>query len=339
MRFRNLRSLACLVASAPLLMGFLNDTTWVTSSPTASGSSGVLDIAAPPASSTTNLYTMYVMVQRSGQRLFRSADHGVTWAGVSVTSCTDLESVGIAPAAPSTVMVASNTSNNNACVNTNDGTGSWAATHQSINPQNWRAITVVGDGTVRAYSANATGIARYDGNNGWATKVNGNGWDVAAYPNVSNRVYAALDQGVYRSLDDGVTWAAATNAPGGGATAVAMNDNAFGRTANVVIGGVLYQNLNESSVWTDLSSGLPNADVLDIAYDQTRHDLWALVENAGVYRRAQGSWHQCDTGLDPSGLTKLAVDGGGKYAHTGGPDATIWHLNIANAIGANNCGP
>ena len=117
-----------------------------------------------------------------------------------------------------------------------------------------------------------------------------------------------------------------------------MNDNAFGRTANVVVDGEVWEVLGDNNNWYEVLS-IQGGSVIDIAYDQARNDLWALTDDGDVLRRTEGNWEDCSNGLESSDFNDLVIDGGGKYAHLGGDDGSIWHLNIQNAIDAGDCQP
>src|SRR5262249_29130290 len=77
--------------------------------------------------------------------------------------------------------------------------------------------------------------------------------------------------------------------------------------------GVVFKSTNGGGTWSEVRTGLPNADVRQLVIDPTASGVVYAATRAGVYKSANGgtSWAEADTGISsgiPVSIAALAMD-------------------------------
>ena len=133
---------------------------------------------------------------------------------------------------------------------------------------------------------------------------------IAVDPARHERLYAALDVGVARSTDGGVTWKLVTDGVRPTSQVVAVRSPAG--TAFAATGVGLFRTTDGGNSWSRVAGGLPAAPVEELlAAPSDPQVLYALVSGRGLYRTKDGgaSWKPVLQPPSPDGqVLSLAVD-------------------------------
>lgn len=252
--------------------------------------------------------------------------------------------------------------------------GAGSATIASSVPYSWSNVAIGGGGYVTGIAIHPTqsnrmyvrtdvgGAYKWDGTNQrWIPMLDGISTirvdGMALDANAPDRVYLALNDGVYRSNDRGVNWSKvfSTTYDGNGDLRWAGECLAVDSlTSTVVYAGTrtdgLYRSTNTGSTWTKITS-VPNGTkgVRSVAVDPSASTsgrsaiVYAGIPGTGIYRSTDGGTTFSAMSGAPASPNRMVVVGGKLYvAHTTG--VSVWNgsawSDITPAGGANKnyCG-
>ncbi len=138
-------------------------------------------------------------------------------------------------------------------------------------------------------------------------------------------LYAATDKGLFISNNDAQSWQQANTAsshlPGDSYTSLTFDSN---HPQNVYVGTAvhgIWMSTDNGVTWTQISSGLPDGTVNNLAYDPVQHRLWAVVSSVIYYTDSHGhGWQRAMTGIP----TQTAVNIVTPAADSGGPQGLLY---------------
>jgi len=155
-------------------------------------------------------------------------------------------------------------------------------------------------------------------------------------PSVATTIYAGTDK-VYKSIDQGTTWVAASGALAGiGQFTVLKVAQSNTQVIYAGSGTKLYRTTNGGGAWTDITPGLPVATnfLTDVAINDTNPDIAyatfsGYVAGEKVYRTLDGgsSWTNISGTLPNMPVNTIAYQ---KSAHNAvyiGTDAGVYYRN------------
>jgi photosystem II stability/assembly factor-like uncharacterized protein len=202
----------------------------------------------------------------------------------------------------------------------------------------------------------ATLFAGYD--RIWKTADRGNNWasasqvlsgtnklrSLAIAPSNSNVLYAADLTSMWKTIDGGATNWASISLPalsGNSITYIAVKNN-DPNTLWITCGGYtdgskVFQSTDGGSIWTNISTGLPNLPVMCIVYYKVATDRTVLFvgTDLGVYvKDGTNSWVPFNTGLPNVVVTELEIlyTGGTNKLRAGTYGRGLWETNIDAAL-------
>lgn len=160
----------------------------------------------------------------------------------------------------------------------------------------------------------AAAVPLHAGTNQW-TGIGPAGADIRAMavdPLASTTIYAATGAGVFRSVDGGGSWSAAST----GLTATDVRSVAIDpvSTSTLYVGtatGGVFKSTDGGGNWSAANTGLSASDVRALAVDPVTHaTVYAGSATVGVFRSANGggSWSAVNSGLASGDIRALAVD-------------------------------
>jgi ligand-binding sensor domain-containing protein len=133
--------------------------------------------------------------------------------------------------------------------------------------------------------------------------------DVRTVVTTTNTVFAATDQGVYRSLDGGRTWLVANQ----GLTNLEIQTIVLSANKNILFAATpagVFQSLNNGDAWIPIQRDLPNQAVRSLGFDATENLLTAT--RTGIFRFVsqleQIGWQQINSGLTNLQIQALTLD-------------------------------
>jgi photosystem II stability/assembly factor-like uncharacterized protein len=183
-----------------------------------------------------------------------------------------------------------------------------------------------------------TGLAvSHDGGKTWqdisAGPLLGQGvTDLAVDPFDPSTVYAAADDGLYRSSDAGASWRRLGGLPEGQARMVAVSpaDSATLLTSLHELG--FYISRDTGAAWEQVTAGLEaNGSHHKAVFDPTDAQVIYTTDTfSGVYRSADGgrTWAQINDGLDMRAVTGLAISSDGQHVYVGTNGAGVHRLDL-----------
>src|SRR5947199_1536853 len=263
--------------------------------------------------------TLYASLNAAG--LFRSADGGLTWTPIHPGSA--LSNVAVDPSRPATIYAYFNPGG---LQKSTDGGGHW--TPLTIRVSGVTSLAVDPARPSRIYAGTvAQGV--------WHSTDAGASWQPprvilpsenarvvaqVAVPKVGGIVYAATDEGVFKSTDGALTWRSASQGLPDGAVVVVLaaapsdpkrvyagllNDRAIYRTTN---GGASWR---RAALLPPAPAGAGNRDrVTALAVSPgSPGTVWAGTLLSGLFRTADSGAHWTGAGLPPqeAGVPAVAV--------------------------------
>lgn len=125
-------------------------------------------------------------------------------------------------------------------------------------------------------------------------------------------VYAASNEGIFRSLDEGATWTLARSEAGSiRVRSVAVDPGVPATVWAGARGDGLLHSMDRGEQWTIVEAGRPfGAQIASLAVAPgSRPVLYAGTEASGVFASLDGgaTWDRRNRGLDEAGVTSLAV--------------------------------
>jgi len=156
--------------------------------------------------------------------------------------------------------------------------------------------------------------------------------DLAVDPQDSSTVYAAAEDGLYRSADAGLNWQRLRGLPDGQARMVAVSpvDSAVLLTSVHELG--FFQSQDRGASWEHITAGLePNGSHHKAVFDPTNAQVIYTSDTfSGMYRSADGgrSWVQINDGLDMRAVTGLGISSDGQHVYVGTNGAGVYRLDV-----------
>jgi photosystem II stability/assembly factor-like uncharacterized protein len=260
-----------------------------------------------------------ILFALDGGAIYRSTDHGTTWATMAEALSNVSDGYGGLILAGSTVYAA--TYNSGVFRSTNDGlTWTSASGGLATSALHCGAIAATGDTLV---------ITSFDGmyrstNGGslWVKTNTGMPADTFfnALSSAGTTFFAGSDEGagVFASTDRGTTWYRSSN----GLSGQGQNILCFAATGGSLVAGTrqgVFRSTNNGAAWTLCSSGLTN--ISTSALYAWGADLWAGTYGAGVYRSTNGGvdWVRTTGKIGNNNVRALTSAGTDLLAGTYGP--------------------
>ena len=136
---------------------------------------------------------------------------------------------------------------------------------------------------------------------------------LATDPSRTNVVYAGTSTGISRSEDGGATWIDLGQRIDYVFSSVINPDN----TQEIYVSGPagkIYKSPDSGLTWVAINKGIPNTNVLELAFDATNKILYAGLDRKGIYKSSDGgnTWVATDSSINDFQITDIAVN---KYGH------------------------
>ncbi len=209
------------------------------------------------------------------------------------------------------------------------GSGSWQAS--TLTAQHIQALAVDPIASQKLYAGSEDGTLFISSDSGqhWLKQNHISSTPIklqmlAILPS-GKSIYALTDHGLYVSTDAAQTWQIA-NTSNSGLPADSYTTMTFNEQKSIYVGtlhhGVFTSDSNNPTHWQAINSTLPAAlDVNELAFDSTKHRLWAAT-SLGVYRSDNEgvTWEGLNTGLPiADGVTSIQ-----SAANFGGPAGLVY---------------
>ncbi len=269
----------------------------------------VRDIALHPVNSAI----AYATTAQNG--IFKTTDGGQNWFAVNNGlafangNLPIILAVAIDPVTPETVYGAGISR----IYKSTDGGASWnsfllASSNTNeliIDPANPQILYISGFGGVQRSS---------NGGQSWLVMNNGftdnRVYDIAIDANLSNVLYAATQDGVFKTVDSASNWALANTGLVGLAVALAVDPDAPSPgTLYAMRSNRVYKSTNGASSWSNSSTGLLVSALRDIAVDPLNPMVVYTVDDSEVWKSvdAGANWSISNSGHILSFTNKIAV--------------------------------
>jgi photosystem II stability/assembly factor-like uncharacterized protein len=165
--------------------------------------------------------------------------------------------------------------------------------------------------------------------------------DMAVHPNDPQIVYAAGEDGLYKSTDGGVAWQKLEGIPAGegynkGVRAVTV-DHSDPQHILACVGGLgAYRSDDGGITWQQSIGGLEaNTSCSDILFDPSNAQIAYLSDYlSGVYRSENGgsTWVKINDGLRTRSLYDLSFSGDGKHLYLGTNGEGVYRLDLTSPL-------
>src|SRR5205085_4165956 len=299
---------------------------------------------------STSPQTLYLGA-RDG--IYKSTDGGTTWnnVGTGFPAGAVAKTILVDPVAPATLYAATP---GNGVYKSVDGGVHWAAINNGAMTSTTGVNALVMDpgssATLYAGSLNGAMLKTTDGGATWITITAGLPTPypqviaLAVAPSSPGTLYATLYfyGGLYKSVNGGGTWAAASNALPGlqWSSGIAIDP---GNSSIVYYSpgeSGIYKSVDGTATWSPINAGFLASSVYAVAFDPadaTGRTIWAGTFGHGVLEstNAGGSWVARNTGISAVSVSRtvhviafasagmLAVTDGGAYLST--DHGTTWN--------------
>jgi photosystem II stability/assembly factor-like uncharacterized protein len=273
--------------------------------------------------------------------LYRSDDGGTSWrAQTGPPLWTTVTAVLFDPSAPGTLYALDD---EKGFVKSSNGGATWKASNRGLPTPRQRlsGLTVSTDGPKTLYlRTSGDDVPLYrslDGGGTWSPAASGLGtrnvYGLAAGASPP-RVYAATNDGVFRSTDRGRTW----KAPAVGTAFASVRVLAVppGATAVVHAGNVhgLFKSADRGATWVDANDGLPTLSIQKVLIAPSNEEaLYARPELPGLLVSLDGgaTWSQEGPGTGDRELTMAVHPKEPRTAFAAGVEGGIWRTTNAGA--------
>ncbi len=212
--------------------------------------------------------------------VYKSNDSGATWSNISAITAGFLKfeanTIKIDPSNPSIMYAGTRSNFNCSCggiFKSTDGGITWSnVISGGINVSNI-AIDPITPTIVYVTGSNWTTIN---------SSIIANTFSI--HPNNSSIIYIGAGQGVFKSIDSGVTWSASNS----GLTTLSVNsiviDPTNPTTLYAATSNGIFKSANSGENWENISTGLANLNIFKIAIDPITSKNLYVVTNGGVFK-------------------------------------------------------
>jgi len=266
---------------------------------------------------------VYVM---TGAGLFRSRDGGGSWSSAGIPVSSQVQGLAFHPDDPNVIFVAAN--NGRSLFRTSDGGQSWTEIPNQLN--NASALAMTPDG--KLFLQDRNGVQRSDDNGQSWQQVNPEGVryfaerTLAVEGNEPNTIYIGVDEGIYRSDDEGALWTAFTESLPGWPQKIIADPTTDGRLF-AVVDNQLFTSTDGGESWRGYIATV-SYNALQ-AHPAQPNTLFARSSNGyrgNLWRSQDGgqTWQISNKGLEEVAITTLAFDLTGTNMIYAGTDAGLY---------------
>jgi photosystem II stability/assembly factor-like uncharacterized protein len=180
-------------------------------------------------------------------------------------------------------------------------------------------------------------VVTKDGGQTWES-INGAGFihvpvlDIAIDPIDSTTVYAATQNGLFKSTNSGKDWTSFSGLPKGATHTAGISP----KNPDMLFAGVeqigFYRSRDGGISWRQVSGGLePNGSHRDLVFDPSNPQIVYLADlMSGVYRSTDGgmSWEKINNGLSTRAVTSLSISSDGQHLYAGTNGEGVFRLDL-----------
>jgi photosystem II stability/assembly factor-like uncharacterized protein len=156
--------------------------------------------------------------------------------------------------------------------------------------------------------------------------------DIAIDPSDPEIVYAATQNGLFKSTNSGEDWKSFTGLPQGATRTVGISP----KNPDMLFAGIeligFYSSQDGGVSWQQVSAGLePNGSHRDLVFDPTNPQIVYLADLlSGVYRSTDEgiSWEKINNGLSTRAVTSLSISSDGQHLYAGTNGEGVFRLDL-----------
>ncbi len=157
--------------------------------------------------------------------------------------------------------------------------------------------------------------------------------DIGIDPHDPETVYAATQNGLFKSTNSGGDWRSVLGLPEGAARTIGISPE----NPDMVFTGIenigFYLSQDGGSSWQQIASGLePNGSHRDLVFDPTNPQIVYLADLlSGMYRSSDGglSWVKINNGLSTRAVTGLSISSDGQHLYAGTNGEGVFRLDLS----------
>ncbi len=158
-------------------------------------------------------------------------------------------------------------------------------------------------------------------------------YDVAVSPDDAKQVYAATEDGLYKSLNGGETWEKLDQLPSGDRVrAVSVSPAESHKVIAAVEPTGIYLSADGGETWVQATAGLePNSAIHDIEFDPQNPQVIYISDTlSGIYRSNDGGhhWLKINQGLSNRAVLGLAISHDGQLIYVGTDGGGVFRLDL-----------
>jgi len=156
--------------------------------------------------------------------------------------------------------------------------------------------------------------------------------DIAIDSSDPKIVYAATQNGLFKSTNSGEDWTSFSGLPQGAARTTGISP----KNPDMLFAGIelmgFYLSQDGGVSWQQVSAGLePNGSHRDLVFDPSNPQIVYLADlMSGVYRSTDGgkSWKKINNGLSTRAVTSLSISSNGQHLYAGTNGEGVFRLDL-----------
>lgn len=156
--------------------------------------------------------------------------------------------------------------------------------------------------------------------------------DIAIDSSDPETVYAATQNGLFKSTNSGEDWTSFSGLPEGAVRTTGISP----KNPDMLFAGIeqigFYLSQDGGVSWQQVSAGLePNGSHRDLVFDPANPQIGYLADlMSGVYRSTDGgiSWVKINTGLSTRAVTSLSISSDGQHLYAGTNGEGVFRLDL-----------
>jgi len=156
--------------------------------------------------------------------------------------------------------------------------------------------------------------------------------DITIDPSDPDTVYAATQNGLFKSTNSGEDWTSFPGLPEGATRTAGISP----KNSNMLFAGIeligFYLSQDGGVSWQQVTSGLePNGSHRDLVFDPSNPQIAYLADlMSGVYRSEDGgiSWEKINNGLSTRAVTSLSISSDGQHLYAGTNGEGVFRLDL-----------